>query len=440
MAQAGPPAKGYPGRMRRPSRLLGLLLLAATASAQNMRATIPQSRSVPVTVLPYAGHAAAIGTALASPALTPALTPLLPAPVLPALPAGTQALPAPVLAAAPDARDLHAAAGAAVAAALPQLPAAAKNGRYDLPPGAELFDGGARFKTETGAVFAPVHAGRGAFEYRLVRPAPSAPTFRVPGTEGLAGAALLDQVGQTAARGQRQNDYESTSDAMFSRIDSVVVNGVRGVVDSYSGVFVPGTSKEGEDYPEPGDRNGDGHRDSKGMNVEHLWPQSLFEKALPMRSDVHHLMTTFMHPNSVRAALPFGVVRGRPEYQNDAGAKMGGGVFEPPDAVKGVVARRMLYFYARYKDSRFMGRKSAQFWNRQIDVLLDWNRRFPPNADEMQRNDRAQEWQGNRNPFVDDHALADRIGAEALRAGTTPRGLRGQGRKQAFHRPSRGRR
>lgn len=426
--------------MSRLFRLLGVLLLAAPASAQNLRATLPQSQSVPVTVLPYAGNAAAIGTAFANPALTPALTPLLPAPVLPGLPAGAQAL-SPVLPAVPDARDLHAAAEAAVADALPRLPAAARNGRYDLPPGAELFDGGARFKTETGAVFAPVHAGRGAFEYRLVQPAPRAPTRPVQGVQGLSGGALLDQIGQAAARGQRQNDYESTSDAMFSRIDNIVVNGVRGVMDSYSGVFVPGTSKEGEDYPEPGDRNGDGHRDANGMNVEHLWPQSLFEKALPMRSDVHHLMTTFMHPNSVRAALPFGVVRGKPEYQNSAGAKMGGGVFEPPDAVKGVVARRMLYFYARYKDSRFMGRRSAQFWNRQIEVLLDWNRRFPPSVDEMTRNDRAEDWQGNRNPFVDDHSLADRIGAEALRAGVTPRGPRGQrGKKQAFHRPSRGRR
>jgi endonuclease I len=138
-------------------------------------------------------------------------------------------------------------------------------------------------------------------------------------------------------------------------------------------------------------------------------------------------MATFMHPNSVRGHMPFGIVTGNPDYENKAGAKRGNGVFEPPDAVKGLVARKQLYFYARYKDSRMFGRTSVVYWNQQIELFLKWNRQFPPDAVEMRRNDLAEKWQGNRNPFIDDHTLADRVGAGAFRAGGPSRGPDGAG-------------
>ena len=209
-----------------------------------------------------------------------------------------------------------------------------------------------------------------------------------------------------------------------------------GVVDAYSGIFVPGTGKDGGDYPERGDSNGDGFPDKAGMNVEHTWPQSLFEKALPMRSDLHHLMATFMHPNSVRGNMPFGVVTGQADYENKAGAKRGNGVFEPPDAVKGRLARGLLYFYSRYKDSRMFGRTSVVFWNQQIDIMLKWNRQFPPDAFEARRNDLVEAYQGNRNPFIDDYLLADRVGADAFRAGNPSRGASTSSAKPSGFRPS----
>ena len=69
---------------------------------------------------------------------------------------------------------------------------------------------------------------------------------------------------------------------------------------------------------------------------------------------------------------------------------------------------------------------SVLFWNQQIKVMLDWNRKYPPDAFEARRNDLVETYQGNRNAFVEDPGLADRIGADALRAGPppTPRQLR----------------
>jgi hypothetical protein len=309
--------------------------------------------------------------------------------------------------------------------------------RFNFQPEGRLFDGARAIKSETGAVFAAVPKGQGAVRVHIVERAPLTAPKAVPGTEGLTGKALLEALSGIAARGHQARSYSEASDYMFAKADHVTINGVSGVIDAYSGIFVPGTSKEGGDYPERGDPNGDGYSDGQGMNVEHTWPQSLFQKALPMRSDLHHLMATFMHPNSVRGHMPFGIVTGNADYENKAGAKRGNGVFEPPDAVKGRVARGLLYFYSHYKDSRMFGGTSVSFWNQQIEIMMKWNRQFPPDAFEARRNDLVEQWQGNRNPFIDDYLLADRVGADAFRAGNPSRGnlsVSGQGRRNV--RPS----
>ncbi|MFA6030459.1 MAG: endonuclease [Elusimicrobiota bacterium] len=233
------------------------------------------------------------------------------------------------------------------------------------------------------------------------------------------GRGLLSALSRAIGANYREHTYGEAGNFLFSQADSVVRNGVQGVVDAYSGVFVPGTSTEGSDYKEKGDQNGDGFVDSGGMNVEHVWPQSFFAKRLPMKSDLHHLMATFIHPNGVRSSMPFGEVRGPGEYSNKGGAKAGQGVFEPPDATKGRVARALLYFYTRYYDRNIYNAGYSQdFWNARIEIFLRWNRDFPPDEMELRRNDLVERFQGNRNPYVDDPSLADRIGVEGfMRAG-----------------------
>ncbi|HEX4047267.1 MAG TPA: endonuclease, partial [Elusimicrobiota bacterium] len=291
-----------------------------------------------------------------------------------------------------------------------------------LLDGAKLFDGSGDLVTRSGSVFSPSRAPqpalRGGVAFVRVKSAPAAPVKAVPDTQGLRGAALLDRVSKIAARGQTRHEYHDASRYLFSTADNHTLNGTPGVADAYSGVFIPGTSAESRDYSETGDKTHDGWSRAQAMNVEHVFPQSLFEKALPMRSDLHHLMATFEHPNGMRGSLPFGVAKAPFDYRNDAGARRDGRVFEPPDFTKGRVARALLYFYSRYKDEAFFREpRVAAFWNGQIETVLDWNRRFPPTVEEQRRNDHVSAFQGNRNPFVDDPGLADRIGAEALRAG-----------------------
>lgn len=408
--------------MPRLAAALAALLLALPLSAQvRVTGSLGRTYAAPTVLLGAPAAVSPLGIAPLSPASlvpslsAPTLTPLIAAPVaLSAITVELSAAAKPIL---PN--GVPEAALTKIQAA---TPADGWASRFNFEPGSNLFDGGRALKDEAGAVFTAVPKSKGTVRVHLVERAPLAALKAVPGTEGLTGAPLLDALNSITARGHQARGYSETSDYMFSTADQVVINGVKGVIDAYSGIFVPGTSKEGGDYPERGDQNGDGHSDRTGMNVEHTWPQSLFNKALPERSDIHHLMPTFMHPNSVRGHMPFGIVTGKGDYENKAGAKRGNGVFEPPDAVKGVVARKQLYFYSRYKNSRMFGRTSIVYWNQQIELFLKWNREYPPDAVEMRRNDLAQKWQGNRNPFIDDHLLADRVGASAFRAGIPARG------------------
>ena len=248
-------------------------------------------------------------------------------------------------------------------------------------------------------------------------------------TKNLSGSQLLTALHDISGRGFRSHsgegneEYRAASAYMFSVADNIVSHGVRGVVDAYSGIFVPGTSANGGDYSERGDQDGDGYPERDGMNVEHTWPQSFFGKSLPMRADLHHLLPTFQHPNSMRSNLPFGEVKGSGEYHNSGGAKEGGGVFEPPDVSKGKVARAVLYFYTRYYDRDITkGAYNHGFFKDRLEMFLRGNREHPPTADELRRNDLVEKYQGNRNPFTDDPALAERIGAEGFGGEPSGRG------------------
>ncbi len=248
----------------------------------------------------------------------------------------------------------------------------------------------------------------------------TAELLRVEGLRGAAaerGEELLASLHRRTKQGHRPLTYGEAKQRMFSRVDSVFAGGTRGVFASYSEIFVAGTSGRGSDYRERGDLNRDGFVDDRGMNAEHVWPQSFFKKRDPMRSDLNQLMPTFIHPNSVRGRLPFDEVDpGEADYRNSAGTRRGGGAFEPPDSAKGRVARVLLYFAVRYRGYNILPTVFVEsFWNSRIELFLRWNREFPPDAAERRRNNEVEAAQGNRNPFVDEPGLADRIGARALR-------------------------
>ncbi len=212
------------------------------------------------------------------------------------------------------------------------------------------------------------------------------------------------------------HDYLDAKKFMFSSADNAGCGGGPGVTCLYSQVCVKGSTGHGGDYRESGDANGDGTIDSQGMNAEHSWPQGFFNKAYPMKSDLHHVFPTFMTPNNARGSMPFALVT-KPSYSTSSGSKMGAEGFEPANAVKGDIARAILYFVVRYYDVNIRdGVDYKEFWAYRVPMFLEWDRRDPPDAAERRRNDLIAQFQGNRNPFVDDTTLAPLIGVKVFQA------------------------
>lgn len=235
-------------------------------------------------------------------------------------------------------------------------------------------------------------------------------TSRNGNYSGLSGEDLFVALYDDVNAGAKVLSYGEARDIMYSQVDNVTRNGRNGVMTAYSQVFMPGSSEDGGFYKETGDLNGDGVVDSQGVNAEHSWPQSFFNKALPMKSDLHHLQSTFVTPNGRRGSYPYGMVSAA-SYSTNSGSKLGDEVFEPCDADKGNTARAMLYFMVRYYDRAIRnGGYSKEFWNEKIGTFLLWNRQDPPDADEIRRNELVFKYQKNRNPFIDDYTLADKVG------------------------------
>lgn len=254
-----------------------------------------------------------------------------------------------------------------------------------------------------------------AFEMQL--PEASAPASSVRMAESLSGEQLFQYLHEATAPSATRAvpSYKAAKAYMYSKADNTRCNGSAGILTFYSQVCVNGSSDNGEDYKEKGDLNKDGVVDTF-VNAEHIWPQSYFKSALPMVSDLHHLQSTFATPNGRRGNLKFCKVTS-PTYSTASGSKLGKTCFEPADAVKGNVARSLFYFIVRYNDKNIkQGMDYNAFWTKNVPMLLEWNRMDPPDANEKSRNDLIESFQGNRNPFVDDPQLAERIGEVVFEA------------------------
>ncbi len=170
-------------------------------------------------------------------------------------------------------------------------------------------------------------------------------------------------------------------------------------------------------------------------NREHTWPNSLgFPTDGPDNSaytDTHMLMLSDIGHNAARGNLPFGTCasgesfatlvyfgQGGPGHDN----LRCGGFWQTWDALRGNVARAILYMDIRFEggthgitgftepDLRLTdnaslivqsGGNATVAYMGLLATLLQWHQQDPPDERELMRNGVIQSFQGNRNPFVD---------------------------------------
>lgn len=154
-------------------------------------------------------------------------------------------------------------------------------------------------------------------------------------------------------------------------------------------------------------------KEGDSINREHVIPQSSFNEAAPMKSDIHHVLPSDGYVNNRRSAYPHGIVTGSPTYTSNDGCKLGSGtgsttVFEPMDNYKGDIARIYFYFVTCYQDKMSSNTFSAfdksthpSIKTAYLNVYLQWAKEDPVSEKEIIRNNAAYAGQGNRNPFID---------------------------------------
>ncbi|MER5884023.1 endonuclease [Streptomyces sp. NPDC001941] len=145
-------------------------------------------------------------------------------------------------------------------------------------------------------------------------------------------------------------------------------------------------------------------------NREHVWAKSHgdFGTATGPGTDLHHLRPEDVRVNGIRDNKDFD--KGGSAVSGAPGNFTDGDSFEPRDAVKGDVARMVLYMAVRYEgDDSWPDLEPNDKTNSgtsplmgRLSVLKQWNEQDPPDAFEKNRNEVIYaRYQKNRNPFID---------------------------------------
>ena len=169
---------------------------------------------------------------------------------------------------------------------------------------------------------------------------------------------------------------------------------------------------------------------SSTMQREHVWPKSnasYYEEN--GGADLHHLRPSIGSVNTAKSNYTFANVR---ENLSTYSASQidnvdviwyngSSGVLEVRDNVKGDVARILLYLYVRWgqpnlytdvSSSKLPALDSDDSSNNgtraidDFDTLMEWMEMDPVDDWEMARNDQVENFQGNRNVFIDYPELA----------------------------------
>lgn len=161
-------------------------------------------------------------------------------------------------------------------------------------------------------------------------------------------------------------------------------------------------------------------------NREHVWPKSRgVGYSGKDFTDIHHLFPADWGINSIRNNRYFDTCTDEeackiPNELKDMvdPPRYAVGIFQPPPAVRGDVARALFYMDLRYPNLHLTDcplEKEAKDDDPNdqmayLSTLLKWHTLDPPTPSERSRNDAAcSRWQGNRNPFVDFPNLVDSI-------------------------------
>lgn len=155
-----------------------------------------------------------------------------------------------------------------------------------------------------------------------------------------------------------------------------------------------------------------------GWNREHVWPKShgFPDESWVSYTDIHALRACDKSINSTRSNKDFDDGGIQVKDYHDAenytitDCYTDSDSFEPPDEIKGDVARAIFYMAVRYEgdsanepDLEIVDyTDSSDSYFGKLSTLIEWHLEDPVSSEEITRNEKVYStWQHNRNPFVD---------------------------------------
>lgn len=240
------------------------------------------------------------------------------------------------------------------------------------------------------------------------------PTGYYDNAAGLTGYALKTRLGEIITAGYQTKSYDNLYNGYPTTDTDKWYENDGSVLDIYS---ENPTGTDPYNYQHGVKKCGNYANEGDCYNREHSIPQSLFNEASPMVSDIQHILPTDGKVNGMRSNYPYGKVN-NPTWTSKNGSKVGpnassgysGTVFEPINEFKGDVARVMLYFVTRYQ-TRLSSFSSGNMLNTsnvnqglttwELNLMLLWHQQDPVSEREITRNNAAYVYQKNRNPYID---------------------------------------
>ena len=229
----------------------------------------------------------------------------------------------------------------------------------------------------------------------------------------------LKEAAKSCVAAHTQLEYSNLPEYwQYSDVYPDLVNGCRRWWDMYSNTV----------YLIQAGQTGKQSFSANKMQREHSIPKSWWKKLgsveyTPAYSDMWNLYPSDGAANQAKLNYPPGLVE-KATFDNGvtrvgtARTGTGGGsanVFEPGEEYRGDFARAFFYMATVYDDINWVvtymiepnSYPTLRSW--AVDMLLDWARRDPVSQKEIDRNNLVEQYQGNRNPFVDFPELAEYI-------------------------------
>jgi deoxyribonuclease-1 len=124
------------------------------------------------------------------------------------------------------------------------------------------------------------------------------------------------------------------------------------------------------------------------------------KKFAAMEADMHNLYPVLLDLSNDFHLSDFGEIPGENWRVDDCDFERKNGVVEPRVLARGNVARSIFYMHARY---------DLPVDKKTLKMLKQWNQDDPPSSQETERNDKIEKIQGNRNAYIDNPALANKL-------------------------------